>query len=100
MRRPAPAPKTPVAPTLFRRICAWCHADLGALWPDSQTNSYGICPACSQRYFPDLYEPDASIPLTPAELERSGRDEEAPADDVEPGTDQRRAVRSVGDYEV
>jgi hypothetical protein len=100
MRRPAPPPKTPAAPTLFRRICAWCHADLGSIWPDSQTNSYGICPVCIQRYFPDLYEPDASLPLTPAELERGAREGDAPTDDLEPGTDEPRAVGSAGDHEV
>ena len=54
--------KLSAVPTRHRRICSWCHADLGPLWPDSQAPSYGICPRCVRRYFPDLYEPEEPSP--------------------------------------
>jgi hypothetical protein len=52
IRKPSP-PSSP-----YRRICAWCHADLGPLWPGSTAHSYGICRPCMQRNFPDLYTSD------------------------------------------
>jgi hypothetical protein len=53
-------PKSSPPSSPFRRICAWCHTDLGPLWPGSRAHSYGICPACLRRYFPDLYETDGT----------------------------------------
>jgi hypothetical protein len=43
----------------FRRVCAWCHCDLGPLEHPSQHHSYGICEQCQYRYFAQLYESDA-----------------------------------------
>jgi hypothetical protein len=56
MRRRAKIPKPSPSSSRYRRICAWCQADLGSLWDGSPAHSYGICPLCMQRYFPDLFE--------------------------------------------
>ena len=57
-------------PTTYRRICAWCRSDLGALNQQCQDHSYGICETCAHRYFASLYEPDALATLvTPCELQ-------------------------------
>ena len=39
---------------LYRRICAWCSTDLGALTYHSDYHSYGICVDCVQQFYPDL----------------------------------------------
>jgi hypothetical protein len=71
MRRSAKIPKPSPPSSPFRRICAWCHADLGSLWAGSTAHSYGICSPCRQRYFPNLYEserpaePIRTVPDTP-----------------------------------
>jgi len=42
----------------FRRVCSWCHCDLGPLAHPSHHHSYGICECCQYRYFAHLYEAD------------------------------------------
>jgi len=42
----------------FRRICSWCHSDLGPLQHPAEQHSYGICASCQNRYFAYLYQPD------------------------------------------
>ncbi len=44
--------------TTLRRVCSWCHGDLGPLNHPSQYHSYGICECCQHRYFAYLYEAD------------------------------------------
>jgi hypothetical protein len=61
MRRSAKIPKPSPPSPPYRRICAWCQADLGSLWVGSTAHSYGICLPCIQRYFPDLYESDGPV---------------------------------------
>jgi hypothetical protein len=65
MGQPSRSWKQPNRSAPHRRLCAWCHADMGALWPDSQAPSFGICRDCVQRYFPDLVEPTHSEPQPP-----------------------------------
>jgi hypothetical protein len=36
-----------------RRVCAWCHADLGAAHGCAMT-SHGICPACAERLLEEV----------------------------------------------
>jgi len=43
----------------FRRICSWCHCDLGPLEHPIEHDSYAICAPCQHRYFAYLYEVDA-----------------------------------------
>jgi len=40
----------------FRRVCSWCHCDLGPLAQPIDHDSYAICEPCQQRYFAHLYE--------------------------------------------
>jgi hypothetical protein len=94
---PRSANPTPsAAPTAYRRLCAWCRTDLGPLWPGSQANSYGICIACTQRYFPDLYDSDGTDTQT---FLRPGDADEAP--NAVAGADsavQSREVASTEDH--
>jgi hypothetical protein len=41
-----------------RRVCSWCHCDLGPLDHATDHHSYGICKQCQYRYFAPLYEAD------------------------------------------
>jgi hypothetical protein len=88
MRRSAKIPKPSPPSSPYRRICAWCHADLGSLWPGSQAHSYGICSPCTHRYFPDLYEadgqaePSLAVPATP----------DAPHEDTDTASGEHRHV--------
>jgi hypothetical protein len=54
----------------FRRICAWCSTDLGALTYHSDYHSYAICMDCVRQYFPDpsTVEEHGTVPLV---LERA-----------------------------
>ena len=41
---------------VIKKICAWCHADLGEIETDRAdqhlSQSHGICDECSNKYFP------------------------------------------------
>jgi hypothetical protein len=43
----------------YRRLCSWCHCDLGPLAHPSQHHSYGICEQCKCHYFAHLYMAEA-----------------------------------------
>jgi hypothetical protein len=54
----------------FHKLCAWCGYDLGVLSQHTEFPSYGICAACAQRYFADLYEADELLVIVPTARER------------------------------
>jgi hypothetical protein len=56
---PAIVVSSPARPANFRRICCWCHSDLGPLEHPIGHDSYAICQPCQRRYFGHLYEADA-----------------------------------------
>jgi hypothetical protein len=55
---PALVVSSPPGPANFRRICSWCHSDLGPLAQPIEHDSYAICEPCQHRYFGHLYEVD------------------------------------------
>ncbi len=55
---PATVVSFPPRPANFRRICSWCHCDLGPLAHPIEHDSYAICQPCQHRYFDYLYEVD------------------------------------------
>ena len=55
---PATVVSFPPQSASFRRICSWCHCDLGALAHPMEHDSYAICEACQYRYFAHLFEDD------------------------------------------
>jgi hypothetical protein len=55
---PATVVSFPPQPVSFRRICCWCHSDLGQLAHPIEHDSYAICGPCQYRYFPHLFEDD------------------------------------------
>jgi hypothetical protein len=89
MRRSAKLSKPSPPSSPHRRICAWCHIDLGPLWAGSTAHSYGICPSCIQRYFPDLYEADR-----PADVARTVPDTHDAQDVVHEDADAVSGERS------
>lgn len=91
MRRSAKIANPSPHSSPFRRICAWCQADLGPLWADSQAHSYGICPTCKQRYFPDLYEADEPVESARTVPDTPDR-QHAEHEDADTTSDQRSRV--------
>jgi hypothetical protein len=89
--KPGPSPQPPV----YRRICAWCRADMGPMWPGSRANSYGICPACIQCYFPDLYESGADEPAAPPEVQQRTAESDRDNSAAESESDRQRWVSRV-----
>jgi hypothetical protein len=55
---PATVVSFPPRPANFRRICCWCHSDLGPLAQPIEHDSYAICEPCQHHYFGHLYEGD------------------------------------------
>jgi hypothetical protein len=55
----------------YRRICAWCSMDLGALTYDSEQHSFGICTTCAHQYFADLYAAEEHETTAPMLRERA-----------------------------
>jgi hypothetical protein len=55
---PEAAVSSPPRPVNFRRICCWCHSDLGPLAHPIDHDSYAICEPCQHSFFAHLYESD------------------------------------------
>jgi hypothetical protein len=55
---PATVVSSPSQSASFRRICCWCHSDLGPLAHPINHDSYAICQPCQHHYFGHLYEVD------------------------------------------
>ena len=93
MRRSAKIPKPSPPSSRYRRICAWCQADLGSLWAGSPAHSYGICPQCMQRYFPDLFATDPPIESARPVLDTSTT-QNAEVEDADTASGQHSRVAS------